>query len=246
MAATADELTDEELARFGITPEDEYPHPYSPDHEWWNESWFWDWFTPDGSLAGHLRLGWHPNQERVWLWLLLYNGSEWLVLEETRLPRPTCNSRGPLRPVRPHLLVDARSASPSRSAQGLGLRTGGERRAGGVRAPGRHRPRLRRRGATPLHGAGRRRGAPGRGTTAPAASSSRSRSRGRRPSAPTSWRSPVSGRSATTSWGPPGTGTSSGSSVSWVAASVGSSGRPSTSRGSTASVSATTRSTARP
>lgn len=79
-------LTDDEIAAFGIAPQDEYAHPYSPDHEWWNESWFWDWFRPDGSAAGHLRIGVFPNQRRVWLWLLLFDGDRWVALEETRLP----------------------------------------------------------------------------------------------------------------------------------------------------------------
>lgn len=86
MATTAATLTDAELAEFGITPDDEFPHPHSPDHEWWNESYFWDWFDTQGTRAGHLRAGWHPNQDRFWIWVLLYNGAEWLVLEETRLP----------------------------------------------------------------------------------------------------------------------------------------------------------------
>lgn len=78
----------EELTRFGIKPADEYPHPFpaTPDHEWWNESVFFDWYEPSGANAGHCRIGWHPNQQRCWLWLYLWNGSEWAVIEETRMP----------------------------------------------------------------------------------------------------------------------------------------------------------------
>jgi hypothetical protein len=54
--------------------------------EWWNESWFWDWFDADGRLAGHCRIGIHPSQRRAWLWFLLYREGEWIVLEEPRLP----------------------------------------------------------------------------------------------------------------------------------------------------------------
>ena len=77
-----------ELTRFGIRPEDEYPHPYpvTPEHEWWNESVFFDWYDTTGTNAGHCRIGWHPNQQRLWLWLYLWNGAEWVVIEETRLP----------------------------------------------------------------------------------------------------------------------------------------------------------------
>ena len=80
------DLTLDELTRFGITLEDEHPHPYSPDYEWWNESVFYDWYDRAGSNAGHCRIGWHPNQHRVWVWLFLYNGAEWVAIEEPRLP----------------------------------------------------------------------------------------------------------------------------------------------------------------
>jgi len=76
----------EELTRFGITPADEAPHPYSPDYEWWNESVFYDWYDADGANAGHCRIGWHPNQQRLWMWLFLWNGAEWVAIEEPRLP----------------------------------------------------------------------------------------------------------------------------------------------------------------
>jgi hypothetical protein len=79
-------LTLEALTRFGITAEDEHPHPYSPDYEWWNESVFYDWYDRDGANAGHCRIGWHPNQQRLWMWLYLFNGAEWVAIEETRLP----------------------------------------------------------------------------------------------------------------------------------------------------------------
>src|SRR5262249_46278735 len=78
----------DELTRFGIRPEDEFPHPFpaTSDQEWWNESVFFDWYDATAANAGHCRIGWHPNQQRLWLWLYLWNGSEWVVIEETRLP----------------------------------------------------------------------------------------------------------------------------------------------------------------
>ncbi len=76
----------DELTRFGIQPADEFPHPYSPDFEWWNESVFYDWYDATGGNAGHCRIGWHPNQQRLWVWLFLWNGAEWVALEQTRLP----------------------------------------------------------------------------------------------------------------------------------------------------------------
>jgi len=80
------ELSLAELTRFGIMPADEHPHPYSPDYEWWNESVFYDWYDRTGANAGHCRIAWHPNQQRLWVWLFLYNGSEWIAIEEPRLP----------------------------------------------------------------------------------------------------------------------------------------------------------------
>ena len=79
-------LTDEELTKFGIVPGDEWPHAFDPAHEWWNESWFWDWIDQSGTRAGHVRAGWHPNQQRFWLWFFLWNGEEWAAVEEPRLP----------------------------------------------------------------------------------------------------------------------------------------------------------------
>jgi hypothetical protein len=80
------DLTYEEAASFGIEREDEDYHPFSDEYEWWNESVFYDWYDEDGSNAGHCRIGWHPTQQRVWFWLFLYNGEEWVAIEETRLP----------------------------------------------------------------------------------------------------------------------------------------------------------------
>lgn len=74
------------LTRYGIRPEDDGPHPHSPDHEWWNESWFWDWHDDQGRRAGHVRIGLHPNQGRAWVWCYLHRQGEWLALEQPRLP----------------------------------------------------------------------------------------------------------------------------------------------------------------
>lgn len=79
-------MTDDELERFGIRPADDAHHPFDPSVEWWNESWFWDWFDADGRVAGHCRIGLHPVQKRAWVWLFLYRDGEWIVIEEPRLP----------------------------------------------------------------------------------------------------------------------------------------------------------------
>ncbi len=79
-------ISDESLRQFGIKAEDEWTHPFSQDHDDWNESYFFDWYNQDGSAAGHCRIGWHPVQQRILFWLHLWNGSEWLAIEEGRLP----------------------------------------------------------------------------------------------------------------------------------------------------------------
>ncbi len=81
------ELSIEELTGFGIRLGDDHHHPYDPADISWNESWFWDWFAPDGTFAGHCRIGHMPNQERVWLWLYLFDtavvpGGEWVCIEQ--------------------------------------------------------------------------------------------------------------------------------------------------------------------
>lgn len=78
--------TEFDVTQFGIQPEDEFTHPFSADHPDWNESYFFDWYDASGSNAGHCRVGWHPVQQRILFWLYLYNGTEWLVIEEYRLP----------------------------------------------------------------------------------------------------------------------------------------------------------------
>jgi hypothetical protein len=78
--------TDAELTRYGIRLEDEGPHAFDPAVEWWNESWFWDWFDAEGRVAGHCRFGLHPSQRRAWIWYYHWSGGEWVVVEEPRLP----------------------------------------------------------------------------------------------------------------------------------------------------------------
>jgi len=78
-------FTPAELTQFGLHLEDEGSHAFDPTVEWWNESWFWDWFDATGSRAGHCRIGIHPNQHRAWLWFYLFQADEWITIEEPRL-----------------------------------------------------------------------------------------------------------------------------------------------------------------
>lgn len=73
------------LDAFGIAPADEQVHTVDRDDPTWNESWFFDWTTEDGTEAGHCRLGWMPGQGRVWVWLFLRRGDSWYGLEATRV-----------------------------------------------------------------------------------------------------------------------------------------------------------------
>ena len=75
-----------ELTQFGIRPADEHAHPFDAADPTWNESLFYDWYTADGGLAGHLRIGVMPGQERVWFWLYLFDGARWIAVDEARLP----------------------------------------------------------------------------------------------------------------------------------------------------------------
>src|SRR5258708_38176173 len=49
---------------------DEGRHEPAPD-KWWNESWYFDFAAPDGSIGGYVRLGYYPNQQVAWWWAYL-------------------------------------------------------------------------------------------------------------------------------------------------------------------------------
>jgi hypothetical protein len=86
MRAMSRPPTDAELTKYGIGLADEWPHAFDPAAEWWNESWFWDWFDAEGRVAGHCRIGLHPNQRRAWVWYYHWSDGAWVVVEEPRLP----------------------------------------------------------------------------------------------------------------------------------------------------------------
>jgi hypothetical protein len=77
---------DEELQSFGIQPHDEGMHPYPAEMPEWQESIFYDWIDEQGSLAGHCRVGLHPADNKIWLWLFLTDGDGWVAIEKTHLP----------------------------------------------------------------------------------------------------------------------------------------------------------------
>lgn len=126
-------LTDDELTRFGLSFADDGFHPYDPAERWWNESWFWDWYDEQGTVAGHCRIGLVPNQNRVWLWLYLFRDGEWSCIEQPfldfgllRRPEIAFDQPGisfsyritdPLRAGRLHVRGSARVVSGARAGR---------------------------------------------------------------------------------------------------------------------------------
>jgi hypothetical protein len=47
---------------------------------WWNESWYFDFATLDGTLGGYVRLGLYPNQGVAWYWACLVGEGRPLVI----------------------------------------------------------------------------------------------------------------------------------------------------------------------
>lgn len=50
-----------------VPASDEGRHAPGPE-PLWNESWYFDWSQPDGSLGGYVRLGLYPNLGTAWYW----------------------------------------------------------------------------------------------------------------------------------------------------------------------------------
>lgn len=59
-------------------PADERRH-LPDDTPLWNESYYFDWFAPDLSVGGYLRVGLLPNLGRVWYWACLVGEGRPLV-----------------------------------------------------------------------------------------------------------------------------------------------------------------------
>lgn len=71
---------------------DEQLHP--PGHEQlWNESWYYDFAAPDGSVGGYVRLGLYPNWERAWYWACLVRpGQPTVLVADNAAPLPAAAS----------------------------------------------------------------------------------------------------------------------------------------------------------
>jgi len=64
---------------FAVDPRDEGRHPVG-DQALWNESWYFDFVTPDASLGGYVRVGLYPNLGAVWYWACLVGPDRPLVI----------------------------------------------------------------------------------------------------------------------------------------------------------------------
>lgn len=61
------------------TAEDEGLHTPGPE-PLWNESYYYDFVSQDGSIAGYVRLGLYPNWNRAWYWACVVGPGRPLVL----------------------------------------------------------------------------------------------------------------------------------------------------------------------
>ncbi|HEY2550239.1 MAG TPA: hypothetical protein VGI64_06645 [Streptosporangiaceae bacterium] len=69
---------------------DEALHAPGPE-QLWNESYYYDFAAPDGSIGGYVRLGLYPNWDRAWYWACIARRGEPAVLladNAAPLPRP--------------------------------------------------------------------------------------------------------------------------------------------------------------
>lgn len=74
---------------FVAGPTDEYSHEPGPE-PFWNESWYFDFFSADGSLGGYVRLGRYPNLGVIWYWACLVGEDRPLVtVIDHAVPIPT-------------------------------------------------------------------------------------------------------------------------------------------------------------
>ncbi|MCX7619856.1 MAG: hypothetical protein N2037_03300 [Acidimicrobiales bacterium] len=72
-----------------VDPADEYFHTPGPE-PLWNESWYFDFFTEDGSLGGYVRLGRYPNSGVIWYWACIVGSGRPLVtVIDNAVPIPT-------------------------------------------------------------------------------------------------------------------------------------------------------------
>jgi hypothetical protein len=71
---------------------DEGLHQPGPERLW-NESYYFDFATPDGSLGGYVRLGLYPNWDRAWYWACVVRpGRPAVLAADNAVPPPAAGS----------------------------------------------------------------------------------------------------------------------------------------------------------
>lgn len=71
-----------------VPASDEGRHAPGPE-PLWNESWYFDWSQPDGSLGGYVRLGLYPNLGVAWYWACLVgDGRPLVTVIDHEVPMP--------------------------------------------------------------------------------------------------------------------------------------------------------------
>jgi hypothetical protein len=71
---------------------DEELHPPGPERLW-NESYYFDFVAPDGSVGGYIRLGLYPNWDRAWYWACVARPGQPVVLvADNAVPLPALGS----------------------------------------------------------------------------------------------------------------------------------------------------------
>src|SRR5579862_6230845 len=71
-----------------LSAADEDLHEPGPE-QLWNESYYFDFTTPDGSIGGYVRLGLYPNWGRAWYWACIVRpGQPAIVLADNNAPLP--------------------------------------------------------------------------------------------------------------------------------------------------------------
>lgn len=71
---------------------DEELHPPGPERLW-NESYYFDFAAPDGSVGGYIRLGLYPNWDRAWYWACVVRpGRPAVLVADNAAPLPAHGS----------------------------------------------------------------------------------------------------------------------------------------------------------
>ena len=71
---------------------DEELHPPGQERLW-NESYYFDFAAPDGSVGGYIRLGLYPNWDRAWYWACVVRpGQPALLVADNAVPMPADGS----------------------------------------------------------------------------------------------------------------------------------------------------------